>query len=240
MLLEDYTISPALSGTREISNLTLTGWGNQLATWSEQGRVYWRVSGSTLTLYRNEGTTATDALCTGTISGGEVTLTAANASGISGTASVSGSGDANGTITISYADEPDLLRIVNRATSWLDGSNQWNGVNRFEDAFTTAKRDIDAMLVQQWKSALPALASGVYDLSVIAQPRQLARAHAYQVAAVLSDWQAANNPEFGERAKAWRRQGRDLIKLVELSISTYNRDAIGARYSLSAGRITRG
>lgn len=240
MLLEDYTISPPLAGTRELSSLALTGWGNKLGTWSQQGRVWWRVDGSTITLYRNDGTTATDALCSGTIISGAATLTAANASGITGSVKIGGTGDANGTIIISYADEPDLLRIVNKATSWLDGSSQWNGVNRFEDAFITAKRDIDAMIMQLWRVSLPLLGDGSVDLSVISQPRQLARAHAYATAAAIRDWQSANNPEFATQAKDWRQQYKDMVRLVELGIDDIARNKIARRFTFAAGRISRG
>lgn len=239
---DEYTISAPRTGDARIYDLALTGWGNALATVSENGRLYWEIStGNVLTLYSDEGRDSGDAVCSGTISGGAATLTASNVSGVTGSAKVAHtSGEAStGEAILSYADEPDLLNIMADAASLLDGDSQWNGVNRFELAFRTAKDDLDKMLVASQRTRLTRKVTNEFDLSSIAKPRELARVHAMLVAAVLQERRASYRDYYAEDATRLRKRAKALMDGVTLSLDYRNDDTVDVQSRLGKLKVVR-
>lgn len=239
---DEYTISAPRVGDARIYDLALTGWGNALASVSDNGRLYWAITtGGVLTFYSSEAKAGGDAVCSGTIASGAVTLTASNASGVSGSARIAlTSGVAShGEVIVSYADEPDLLIVMADADTLLDGSNQWGGVARFELAFRTAKDDLDKMLVAQQRSRLQRKVTNEFDLSSIAKPRELARVHAHLVAAILQEKRSGYKDFYREDADRLRKRASELLGGVTLSLDYLNDDTVDVASRLGSIKVVR-
>jgi hypothetical protein len=239
---DEYTISAPRTGDARVYDLALTGWGNALATVSDNGRLYWSITtGGVVTFYSSEAKGVGDAVCAGTIASGAVTLTESNGSGVSGSARIAlTSGVAShGEVIVSYADEPDLLNVMADATSLLDGSSQWNGTARFELAFRTAKDDLDKMLVANQRTRLTRKATNEFDLSSIAKPRELARVHAYLVAAILQEHRASFRDYYGQDATRLRKRASDLLAAVTLSLDYCNDDTVDVQSRMGTVKVVR-
>ena len=239
---DEYTISAPRTGDARIYDLALTGWGNALASVSDNGRLYWDVAtDGALTFYSDEGRASGDAVCAGAITSGAATLTAENASGVTGTASVAFTlGTAStGEVIVSYADEPDLLTVMADATTLLDGSSLWNGVARFELAFRTAKDDLDKMLVANQRTRLQRKSTNEFDLSSIAKPRELARVHAYLVAAVLQEQRSGYKDFYREDADRLRKRASELLAGVTLSLDYQNDDTVDTASRMGTLKVVR-
>ncbi len=228
-LLDDpYTISPPRTGDAVISRLVLTGWSNSLQTWSEDGRLYWTVStGNVLSLYRHPDKGSGDRVCYGTVSSELVTLAQDNSSGISGTARVvhtSGT-EATGEIIVSYATEQDLEAVLHSATSFLSSSN-WAGQTRFEEAFRSAKRELDRWLPSKLANS-GALKQGTneLDLSIVSKPRQLAEVHANLTAWKVLQRMASLDAEEREIADRFFKEAKRIFADVRLDVD-YTKDNV--------------
>lgn len=238
---DEYTISAPRAGDARIYDLALTGWGNALASVSDNGRLYWAITtGGVLTFYSNEAKASGDAVCSGTIASGAVTLTASNASGVSGSARIAlTSGVAShGEVIVSYSDEPDLLNVMADADSLLE-SGEWNGVARFELAFRIAKDDLDKMLVANQRTRLRMKATNEFDLSAIAKPRELARVHAHLVAAVLQERRAGYKDFYREEADRLRKRAGELLAGVTLSLDYTNNDTVDTASRMGTFKVVR-
>lgn len=239
---DEYTISAPRTGDARIYDLALTGWGNALATVSDNGRLYWSITtGGVVTFYSSEAKGSGDAVCAGTIASGAVTLTASNASGVTGSASIAlTSGVAShGEVILSYSDEPDLIIVMADADTLLDGSNEWGGVARFELAFRTAKDDLDKMLVANQRTRLTRKSTNEFDLSSVAKPRELARVHAHLVAAILQEKRAGYKDFYREDADRLRKRASELLAGVTLSLDYQNDDTVDTASRMGTLKVVR-
>jgi len=232
LLDEPYTISPPRTGDAVISKLALTGWSATMQTWSEDGRMYWSIStGNVLSLYRHPDRGSGDRVCYGTISSDLVTLAQDNTSGISGTARVvhTDATAATGEIIVSYATEQDLEAVLHSASTFLS-SSQWAGQTRFEEAFRSAKRELDRWLPAKLGNA-STVKSGSYDtdLSVIAKPRQLAEVHANLAAWKVLQRMASLDSEEQAIADRFFREAKRIFGDVRLDVDYGNDGVIDAK-----------
>lgn len=162
-ITETYSLTDCRTGKARVSRLVFTGLNaaaSTLATWTDSGRLWIAITGSDFSVRRRgPGVYAgTDEVCSGTISGGKVTLTADNSSGIAGTADVdNGTPGTNPTedstldVVVSYADENDLLRVDRNITSLLVSSVYPSGAasSRFEVLLNESKRMLDRWLLNR-------------------------------------------------------------------------------------------
>lgn len=190
------TISRPQTGTGWLASLALAGWSGTLGTWTLDGRVWWTLVGSTLTIYRRSNAQLTDRLCAGTVDAlGNVALSVLNTSGITGTAAVGLIEDATGTAIVSYATEADLEVFCPQTASFLV-SDKWptsTGGNRFELAFNEAKRILDNWLQRSATGCAVSFWQGLPDLTTLMKPRQLSQVHALLTAHVLQARSASLN-----------------------------------------------
>lgn len=219
--IENYSIGRPIEGDLVLSRLVLTGWGatGALATWTERGRVWARLSGGVLTLYRNSGVSAADRLCSGAVSSGSVTLTALNGSGITGSASVSASQDGACTVIISYATEDDVsaryVGLANEAAFLNRG-----GLQRFEWLLTESKREVDLKLIEDMAPYLPVKSDGTPDLTVLSDPRQanIVRAQVWFAEAILYGYRGALDAQFIEAERYRRKIAREELRSRQILV----------------------
>ena len=222
---EDYSIGEPITGDIATSRLILTGWGNALLAQSDQGRVWSSTDGTTLKIYKRgpaaeAGFTSSDdsnVIASGAISAGAATLSAANSSGISGSADTSGSSGYQ-KVHLSYGDEPDLLGVVVSATGYLTAS-AWEGFARFELAFRLAKKELDRWIRERYRRDLERLSSSSrLDLTNIAEPRVLAICHARLVGWVLFDQKSARGSEMDMlQADRHMKKAREIFNTEPLT-----------------------
>ena len=243
---EDYSISPARTGDAVVSRLVLTGWSNAPAK-LEDGRLYYTVttaSPGVLDLYLDEAKAASDKVATGSIDNttDKVTLAAANASGITGSAIVvhTVGTEATGEIIVTYAFEDELRTYLKNVTALLDGSSQWEGGVRFESALKIAKRKLDDSLLSRLNRVLPHLADGRHDLSVIAAPGQLAEVHALMTVVILLRNAAASDPTKLDLASDYNKQAKSELDLLKIHLDVDNDDQVDASVYANVGTIIRG
>lgn len=231
---EDYSIGRPLTGDILLSNLVLTGWGAvsagvpALVTWTDRGRVWAKLSGTTLTLYRSAGMTeATDRLCAGTVSGGLVTLSELNSSGITGSARVTATQDSTCSVILSYAHEKDIeARYVGLANE-LDSNSKWLGRDmRFEALLKESKRELDAKLRDDYAPMLPLRNDSTPDLTVLSDARQdnLVRAHVWLATALLYGYRGAMDATFVEAERYRRKLAREELQSRKLGMD-YDADS---------------
>lgn len=242
LLDEPYTISPPRTGDARISRLVLTGWSAGFAAWTEDGRAYWDVVSNVLTMWTTElRTGATTRLCSGTISSGVVTLAALNSSGISGTARVTHTVDSIGDVIISYASEQDLSSLCHSSSSLLS-SSAWAGVTHFEEAFRLGKGELDRWLPAKIDNVAVRTATGEYDLSVVAKPRQLAETHGLLTLAFIFDRMASITMDtmHFEMVDRYRKRAREVFNTVRLDINYDEDEAVDARGGGGSVQLVRG
>jgi len=238
---EPYTISPPRTGDARLHRLVLTGWSNTILTWSDQGRMYWKVTtGNVLELFRHPGLASGDRVCYGTVSSGAVTLAQDNSSGISGSARVTHTSatESTGEVIVTYAGEVDLEAVCHSIAGLLT-SSQWAGVTRFEEAFRQAKEELDRWIPSKLGSKrVYRTDTNELDLSVVAKPRQLAKVHAHLTAWVVMERLASiNGRESNEAMEASHqfRHAQRVWETVELALNTDNdssQDAVAESRSL--------
>lgn len=250
---EDFSISPARVGSAILRRLALTGWGNT-PTIMEQGRLYWRVTSngasSTLKLYRSAPNaagswTSADEMASGTFTIDAdnfvaVTLSQANASGLSGTCLVKASADSRGDVIVTYCDEQDIKRALHDSASLLT-SSQFEGETRFEGVMKQAKREIDRWLRTGQRPQFPSKStSGEVDLSILAAPRQLADCHAQLSVALLWENQLSQKIERLEDVKHWRRRAMDTFQATAPSLDYLLDGFLNGELRTSSVSLVRG
>lgn len=255
----DYSIGRPITGDMVLSDLALTGWGAvtanvpSLFTWTNRGRLWAVFTASTgdLSLYRHPAAASGDKVCGGTVTSGAVTLSAANTSGITGTAKVTNGTagtnpeqDSTGTVVISYAHELDLADAYGIGLdNELDGSSKYRGRDtRFEAVLKTAKRDIDAKLREYLAPNLPSSTSRLPDLSAISDPRQdnLVRAHAMIGAAIICELRGPLDPAFYNMGKDLRRRAYEVLQSRKVMLDSDADSVIDAKPSISSAEVVLG
>lgn len=236
---EDYSISEPRTGSARVSRLKLTGWGGTpsstvgLKTWSDQGRMWGVISGTDFSLRRRgPGVYVSgDEVCSGTISGGKVTLSADNTSGITGTCDVdNGTPGTNPTedgtfdVIVGYdCDENDLRDMFTQANNLLV-SNAWEGstLTRFEPVLLKAKRILDDWLVRDMRGRMAGHedAWGRWPLASIVEPGNLRDVQAAIACHLLEQNRSAIDPSYqvnaGRAAQLWKT-ANELFKSAQIA-----------------------
>jgi hypothetical protein len=250
---EIYSLSDARTGAILVSRLVLTGWGtaaSTLATWTDKGRL-WGVFDSATNDFslrrRPPGVYAgTDEVCSGTVSGGKVTLSADNSSGITGSADVDdGTPGTNPTedstfdVIVSYADENDLIVALDGASSFLDSNSKYQAQDvRFERLLKDAKRKLDSWLFKAYEHRLRYDDYGRPLLAHISNVGDLARCHAL-IAAYMAQLSRAGQDE------VFRTHALSLLKDAEREFEEthilfdYERDRSTDAQDLGVNRVHR-
>lgn len=188
--------------------------------------MWGQISGTTFTLYRRSGLAAGDAVCSGTISSGSVTLTASNSSGITGSCDVTYTSTSLFDVIVSYADEQDIATLYSGWANELDSNSKYQGLLvRFEAPLIEQKRFLDNMLWSRLEDAIGTDNQGRPAIGRIADPRQFARVHAWLVIAQFHDLRGPRNTESRDAAKAARAQAIEEFNLIRPLLDS-NRDAI--------------
>jgi len=238
MVTQGCTLGLPISG-ESITGLVLAGWSATLPTWTTNGKVWWRLAAGVLTVYRNDGTEATDRLCSGSVVDGKATLAALNTSGITGVAMVpNGIPDSHGPAIVSYANETHLNSVSAQLSGFLATGNKWptaSGGNRFEEAFDQARQELEGWVQRQGAGQRAPRWMGRVDLTRLADPWQLAVIHALLTADVLQSRSATLNPAGREEADAYRRRAKDRFQNMVLVWKTGWMAA-----PLTAPRLVRG
>ena len=241
LFLDAFTISPSRTGDAVVSRLTLTGWSDSLLL--EQGRLYWGVTAANdLEFYSKETKVAADLVCSGTITAEDtVVLAEDNSSGISGEAQVVHTNTvvATGEAIITYAQEEDLIVWESHLTELLDGSNLFNGESRFELPLKRAKIIIDRMVSNKLESSFKRKSNFDIDLSSIAKPKELAEAHALYTMYLIYMGNNSGDSSYMDLGKEFKRESKDNLDLVKITLDYFNDDTVDARKSTSGGKLTR-
>ena len=144
----EHPVGDPVVGTGYWTRLSITGWENNLHTWSSDGMAFIRRvddgATSSVNIFRKRGEatewTATDRLCgadtlTETVAIDGQALGAQNGSGISATVTVGVTAYATSQmyskIIISFCDETDLNMIIPRLSTCLDSDSKFQGQTRF-------------------------------------------------------------------------------------------------------------
>ncbi len=237
----DYTISSAEIGSAQIKKISLAGWSEQLPSWTDQGRLYWKVTtNSELELYRKKTGSASDLAASGAIVESKVTLDPTNGSNISGSSELTfiPGEESHGYIIVSYSNENDLMTVFPGAGSFLDDSNKWQGGHRFELAFKAAKHDIDARISKFLDDKI----SGKNiknKLASLSSPRELARIHAYETASVLQESRSSFKDFWADEAKRLRLHSDKLFRNLTLSINADEKESCNRLTSFGAIKTVR-
>jgi hypothetical protein len=251
---EDYSIL-LRSGDAKLSRLALSGWqatAATLRTWSDRGRVWGKISPTSgdgyVQLFRRPGLAASDLLAHGTIAAGgtTATLTAQNASGISGSLDIL-EHDETAThlfdVIVSYADEQDIVKIYTGAANELDSNSKYEGLDtRFEAVLKEQKLYLDQLLWTRLKDQIGTDNLGRPNLGYIADPRQLARVHAKLCVSQLYERRGDLGSEIGQRfadaAKDAKTTALTELNQINILLDT-NRDQV-AEDSMRPGVIPVG
>lgn len=238
---EDYSLSEARTGTIRVSRIVLTGWGAAptasagLMTFSDHGRLWgvYTASSGDLSLYRRSTAGSGDKVCSGTVSSGVVTLSAANTSGITGTADVDNgtpgtNPDANATfdLIVSYADETDVKRVHAAFDSFLTGTPATYmglGLTRHEHVLLESKRELDRWIKARHESRLRYDTWGRPLLAHIAQQRDFARCQALIAAYMAAQMRAGLNPQYQELAAFYSKSAWEEFSRISIAFD-YERD----------------
>jgi hypothetical protein len=216
MALGNITLGKPLTGDTPTA-LTLVGWSATVQTWSTRGRIWWDCTGSTFTVYRNDGAGATDRLCSGTVTNGAATLSALNSSGISGT--VEGAvTSSTGKGIICYTDELMLRSVCAQVASFLV-SNKWpdsTGGNYYETAFAMAKTEAEDRITRGGTAPSVPRWRGRPDFTQMVNPADLSRYHALLTANIMQGRQASMNPGGEYEARAYQKQADAFFKSLTI------------------------
>jgi len=208
---DDYSIGRAITGDAVLYDLNLTGWGNQLATVSAGGVMFWGLSGTTLTFYSDSARSV--GVCSGTVTSGAATLTALNASGVTGTVKCTYTNGvaSTGRVVVAYGDEPDLEDVLQDSADFLT-SSQWRGVARFEKAFRNSKRELDNWITGVLRGTLPIDPVSLrLDLTAITNPYVLRTVHAMLTAHVLLRRQGSLDEQGNALSVRYRKDATTLF-----------------------------
>lgn len=194
---------------RWLTSLALTGWSNKVDSHSDNRRLYWKVSGSTVTFYKAAAMASGDAICSGTIASGVAPLTQSNTSGITGSVQVRAaldddlaSDDVTGTAILSFASEADVELASLGATALATSNPSPFPGTRMEGLFASSRRMLENWVKTAYQNDLRLKPyEGRYNLSVIAEPRQLSMVQAYLVAQTIALQAASRDANYAEIAK---------------------------------------
>lgn len=237
---EDYSSRTYNGAAALLSRIALTGWGAvttavpSLETWTDRGRLWWvfTVSSGDLSFYRRATLGSGDKVCSGTVSSGLVTLSAANTSGVTGTCECSNGTlgttptvDASGDMIVSYAHENDLIDRYAGVVSYLDSNSKFEAQNtRFEAILRDSKRELDEHIAGAIGSRLRFDSSGRRMLADIADPRQLAPVHAMYAIGMLEMRRAGLDMRRHEVGSHWQSKARELLRGTLIAMD-YEADA---------------
>lgn len=236
---EDYSISDARSGAIRVSRLALTGWGAAptssagIKAWSDGGRMWGVFTASTndFSLYRRSTAGSGDKVCSGTVSNGKVTLSAANTSGITGRADVdNGTPGTNPTedstfdVVASYdCDEINLFEELDAAESLLE-SGTWQGAGtRFEKLLNKAKRKLDQWIISNHLTRVRTDGYGRYMLAHLVNLGDLTRCQALLAAYMATLGRAGFVDQAIDRSAFYLEQAQEEFRHFT-PIFDYDRD----------------
>jgi hypothetical protein len=191
----------------------------------------------------------TDEVCSGTISGGKVTLSADNASGITGSADVDNGTpgtnpdeDATLDVVLSYADENDLVRMDRNITSLLvSGVYPSGGAStRFEALLAEAKRMLDRWLLSRVAGNVRYDEWGRALLGHLVNTGDFARCHALLALHIATLARGVMGADAAEAAARYLDLAEAEFKRLPLRFD-YERDAVTDRIiAASHVRLVRG
>lgn len=251
---ETFNISDCRTGRARVSRLALAGLftsASQLATWTDAGRLWIDITGTDFSVRRRgPGVYAgTDEVCSGTISGGKVTLAADNTSGITGTADVDNGtpgtnpdDDATLDVVVSYADENDLLRVDRNITSLLVSSVYPSGAasSRFEALLIESRQMLDRWIQAKCEGELRYDEWGRPLLAHLIQIGDLARCHALLAAHIAALGRGVLGEQAALAAQTYMDAARQEFKNLTLRFD-YERDGSpDARIMGSTIKLYRG
>lgn len=218
------------AGNATLSQLYLTGWSSSVSTWTTEGRLWVTLDSSNgVRIYRASGEAAGDLVASGMVSGGAATLTAANASGITGTANVTGTLDATGSscqVQLTYTTQESFLVVLRDAASLLTAGD-WNGRNGYEAAFLAAYHDLTNLLRQRLLTAVPKARDGRPDLLWIGYPGELDRVHAMLTAAIMLQSRAGQADVWQASATSMRKDAENLLRAMNITLDSPGRAYAG-------------
>lgn len=213
-------------GDLVLTRLALTGWGaiGALDAWTKDRRVFGRITtGNLLELWRTPTfAVSTDRLAvSGAITGaGSVSFAADNASGISGTCNVDytlGEEQLFDAI-VSYADEKDIGRKYSGLDNELDDDDKYEGEGvRFESLMNEAKKYVHRKIVDRYAASLEYDDLGRPILAAIADPTELADAHALCCRWLLYVRRLSTEPELRNAVNDALRDWQDELAQVPIA-----------------------
>lgn len=243
------------TGDAVLDRLVLTGWGavtsnvTSLFTWTDGGRLWWVFTQSSgdLSFYRRKTAGSGDKVCSGTVSSGLVTLSAANTSGISGTAELT-TGNYDGALVmptqnstgdciLSWCDENDLVAAAIGIINVLDSNSKWVGqLTRFEALFLQNMRDFGNYLAQRIAGRASVDFNGRTRLCDIMEPRDVAKTYAnYIVAELLKIRHGADSTKTQAHMALWK----ELLNSLDLAIDTGADRVLDNKVDFSSGIMVR-
>lgn len=240
---EEYSIL-LRSGDAKISRIVLSGWqtaATTLRTKSDRGRIWGRISPTSgdgyVELFSRPDLAAANQIAHGVVAadGTTVTLTATNSSGISGSFDIL-EHDETAThlfdLTVSYADEQDIVKIFSGAVNELDANSKYEALDtRFEALLKEQKLFLDQLLWTRLKDQIGTDILGRPQLGYIADPRQLARVHAKLCVAQLYErrgslGEAGGGDVFRDAAKDAKADAIAELNSMTVLLDS-NRDQVG-------------
>lgn len=251
-----------LSGAVTVSRISLLGWGALISsrpatqTTTEAGRLWWRFTSSTnlFELFRDPNYGSGDLVASGTVSGGLVTLSEANSSGITspaspqqihvtnGTQGTNPTEDGTGDLIVNFCDEDDLNQIYRDVANELDSTDKWLGLGtRFEGLIGSVQVDtFNPMLRQYLAQKLNLNTSGIEVLTAISNPRQLAPVLARHCVARLYERRGSIDEDALDMARKVRAEAERILDTITIAID-YERDGIvDVKQSGQVVRVIRG
>lgn len=238
-----------ITGTPFPRRITIDEWGNQYSVgtftkydWSDAGRLWCKVDGADLKVYRaikQDGTfEATDEVLRGTIAAvGPFALAQQNASGLSGEIELQEYSDGDlFDLIVTYADERDIdevLSIEDQASA-LDTIvvAERAKTERWQERLLQAKKELDRELIASFgrqtahenvadgrnTSPFKLDARGRWMLAALASPEQLVRAHVFRVAMLLCEKRATFNSTFRALYEFYEARYKETMKQTRLII----------------------
>lgn len=238
----------AITGTPKPHRIVITEWGNQYSVasfvkndWSDAGRLWCKINGSTLNIYKRINPDGTfdsgDEVLRGSVAAGEIALAEQNSSGLSGTIYLDDADDGDlFDLIVTYADERDIEAVlnINDQASALDSAvaKILTETERWQVKLLEAKRRLDERLVadhgkQKYlsnvadgRSTYPFKldAWGRWELAAIASPQQLARVHVYYALALLCEHRVTFHATFERLHDFYMKKAKEALADIRIIV----------------------
>lgn len=237
-----HSIGRAKTGDARLYDLSLTGWSNALLSKTQGGVIFWTLtSADHLRFFGSDAKGASDELCSGDVSSGLCTLAADNTSGISGSCAVAHTSgtESTGRIIVSYAEESDMTQVMYDWAGYCTANNWVGGGTRLERAFLKAKRELDSWVRNSAVSVYRNSAMQP-DLADLANPRQLAEAHAFLTAYNMERLKGSVDLEARDIADNHYRDAERAFRQVALEWDFDDNNTVDYESSGSGIKLVRG